>query len=684
MRRGWVILLATCSMVLVSGPAHTNGFMVSGPFGGADADDFERGIEALVVQGLVVLLALVVGGVAFVVFVTWLVCQARRSREAAESEEAQAQLKRELADVQGRLDKAEKTLEEYREAEQDGATTARPRQQQTDEVDVRPPPPDIVVPPKPTLPPLPPASATPSQSPSQVAPPRREEPKYASMRLVLVAVALALTPALAIMWLARPKQNAGPRYRAPAMRTSPVSVPTPREPLRGFDLDPRVGLYMMDANGGNVLRSAPVTGDYGRLQFSPDGRKVVFNSERDGNPEIYAMDVDGTNLVRLTNHPADDLSAVWSPDGSRIAWQSQRTGRLHIWVMDADGTDKRQLTERSWNYEPFWSPDGARIGFTSHQDGDFEIYTMKADGTDPARLTHSPGRDFGEHWSPDGKKILFVSNRDATKYEIYTMDADGAEQRRLTQHPARDAHAVWSPDGLAIAFVSARDGNQEIYVMREDGSGATNLTMSPADEDSPRWSPDGSKIAFTRVTPEAASESEGQTRTPEPTRDKGQLIVRAPVNVTVNTCSVQLRRAREGAQETLRAANTPHNVEAGEYEIVSAQIRVTDADGTLWRYSLRPQSLPPGPQGEVAKAVLVEPDKETAIDLFADPRIVFEVVPESVRPGQTVRLSMTPAVGYGMRISDCRREATGQPARGDLVVRRPDGSTLKRGQEGFG
>lgn len=171
---------------------------------------------------------------------------------------------------------------------------------------------------------------------------------------------------------------------------------------------------------------------------------------------------------------------------------------------------------------------------------------------------------------------------------------------------------------------------------------------------------------------------------PEPARARGKLTIRLPGDVTVDTCSVQLSRTRGGTRESLLRANAPQSVEVGEYQIMGAQITVTDADGTPWRYSLRPQGPSPGPHGELVNSVQVEPDKESTIDLFADPRIAFQVVPERVRPGQTVQLSMTPAVGHGMRISDCRQGVAGHAARGDLVVHRPDGSTLKRGQGGFG
>ncbi|MCH7984312.1 MAG: PD40 domain-containing protein, partial [Chloroflexi bacterium] len=182
----------------------------------------------------------------------------------------------------------------------------------------------------------------------------------------------------------------------------------------------------------------------------PDGSKIIFSSNRDGNFEIYEMYGDGSNQKRLTRNSTDDRHPAWSPDGSQIAFDSDR------------------------------DDDGENFIKTS------EIYVMDVDGTNQMRLTNSASSDFRPSWSPDSRKIVFVTERDGNN-EIYVMDADGSNQMRLTNNRiAADTAPAWSPDGTKIAFYSTRDGNLEIYTMDPDGNNQTRLTYSDAWDVYPR------------------------------------------------------------------------------------------------------------------------------------------------------------------------------------------------------
>ena len=254
--------------------------------------------------------------------------------------------------------------------------------------------------------------------------------------------------------------------------------------------------------------------------------QIAFMSKRDGNPEIYVMDIDGKNQRRLTNHPKSDWSPSWSPDGKRIVFMSERDGHVHvhgwpvceIYVMDADGGNQQNLTnDPNDDRQPSWSPDGKRIVFTSWRDGlaidrvpTSEIYVMDADGGNPQNLTNHRHHDRDPSWSPDGKQIAFSATRDGhfendfgITEEIYVMDADGKNQQRLTENREYDWSPSWSPDGQRITFMSERDGNSEIYVIDADGGNPQNLTNNPHSDASPSWlnspfsvSPVGKKFAM--------------------------------------------------------------------------------------------------------------------------------------------------------------------------------------------
>ncbi|MBI3460336.1 PD40 domain-containing protein, partial [Candidatus Acetothermia bacterium] len=229
--------------------------------------------------------------------------------------------------------------------------------------------------------------------------------------------------------------------------------------------------------------------------LSPDGSKIAFASNRDGNQEIYLMNADGTGSVNLTQNKAEDFLPAWSPDGSKIAFVSTRDQNDEIYVMNANGSGQTRLTNNpASDWKPTWSPDGKQIAFTSDREGNLEVYVMNADGSNPVNITKNGARDWRPSWSPVSNQIVFASNRDGN-IEVYLINADGTGLVNLTNNQANDYQPTWSPDGKQIAFVSERDENAEIYVMNADGSNPINISNNPGMEESfPSWAQN--KIAF--------------------------------------------------------------------------------------------------------------------------------------------------------------------------------------------
>ena len=297
---------------------------------------------------------------------------------------------------------------------------------------------------------------------------------------------------------------------------------------RDGHVHPRLGwptseIYVMDVDGNNQRRLTNNPNFDISPSWSPDGKRIAFMSDRDGHfnmpgglpaYEIYVMDADGGNPQNLTNDPNSDSSPSWSPDGKRIVFKSNRDGNrdgnrnnYEIYVMDADGNNQQRLTDNDfYDSSPSWSPDSERIAFVSRRDGHFigdfglsyEIYVMDADGKNTRRLTNNRKNDWSPSWSPDGKWIAFSADRkgDDVNFEIYVMDADGNNQRRLTNNRVDDASPSWSSDGKRIVFSSQRDGHvhpilgwptSEIYVMDTDGKNTRRLTNNPHSDGSPAW-----------------------------------------------------------------------------------------------------------------------------------------------------------------------------------------------------
>src|ERR671935_80336 len=114
--------------------------------------------------------------------------------------------------------------------------------------------------------------------------------------------------------------------------------------------------------------------------WSPDARRIVFDSNRAGGPtKLYVMDADGSHVTQLTSGPGTDETPAWSPDGRRLAFVSDRGGNPEIWIMNADATDAQQLVEVPGRCtSPKWSPDGKWISFDRALERSCEILRVPA------------------------------------------------------------------------------------------------------------------------------------------------------------------------------------------------------------------------------------------------------------------------------------------------------------------
>lgn len=227
---------------------------------------------------------------------------------------------------------------------------------------------------------------------------------------------------------------------------------------------PNMDIYLFDEPGGTSQRLTDHPAlDYNAV-FSPDGRWIVFTSERAGGPDLYALSLDGgAEPVRLTQHEALDDAAAFSPDGGQLAFVSTREGNADIFVMPfapgdstAEGRAENLTRRPGGDFNPAFSPDGRLVAF-SRQDTLFstdlltrgltsygvDLYLMDADGSNPRRLSApGPGADF------DGFRVGRVSGSPAWSLDghaiyYYRIDNDGGTIRRV------------APDGSDDAFVAA-------------------------------------------------------------------------------------------------------------------------------------------------------------------------------------------------------------------------------------
>lgn len=242
-------------------------------------------------------------------------------------------------------------------------------------------------------------------------------------------------------------------------------------------------------------------------------RELAFVRGEASATEIYVIREDGSGLRRLTSNRAADFSPIWSPDGKRLLFASNRDGDDELFVMDASGRNVRQLTRnRFMDLTPQWSPDGRLIAFASDRGrpGEPEIWVMRADGTRPRRVIATANhpwqdRQYSPTWSPDSRRIIFTMASTPENPELYVIGVDGRGFKRLTRtggsldDPADDTMPDWSTDGRTVVFVSNRLGTtSDIWTMDPNTTRQRPLSRRPASDDwNPRLSPDGQTIAFT-------------------------------------------------------------------------------------------------------------------------------------------------------------------------------------------
>lgn len=189
-------------------------------------------------------------------------------------------------------------------------------------------------------------------------------------------------------------------------------------------------LYEINSDGSNNNEIGNGGNYNGAIAVSPDASKIVYTSW-DWNPEylaeIYVQSLNQNgDSYKLTNGSILQQTQswqpeVWSPDGKRIVYYSDENGNSDIYTIKTDGTGKTQLTSDSANdYSPIFSPNGKKIVYVSDKCGNEDIWVMDSDGKNKVQLTTDSAKDSYPEWSPDGKKIVFYSEREGDR-GIYTL-----------------------------------------------------------------------------------------------------------------------------------------------------------------------------------------------------------------------------------------------------------------------
>jgi len=216
-------------------------------------------------------------------------------------------------------------------------------------------------------------------------------------------------------------------------------TPTGREII--FSSGSNYELWRVSVSRSGAPGPLVFAGEHGRLPAtSTQGNRLAFSREYANDENIWRFDLSGSSTkagkaVKLIASTRSEEAAQYSPDGTRIVFTSERSGRSEVWVCGSDGSGAVQLTSLGAAITgcPRWSPDGARIVFDANAGGNFDVYVINANGGRPKRLTDHPADDGVASWSRDGRSIYFVSNR-TKAWEVWKMPADGGDAIQVTRN----------------------------------------------------------------------------------------------------------------------------------------------------------------------------------------------------------------------------------------------------------
>jgi Tol biopolymer transport system component len=290
------------------------------------------------------------------------------------------------------------------------------------------------------------------------------------------------------------------------------------------------------------FRQLTFGGQNAEAYWSPDGKRLVFQSTRDGLScdQIFIMNADGSDVRMVSTGKGRTTCGYFLPDGKHIVYASTHEAgdacpppadrsKGYVWAVypsydlylatDGGGI-VRKLTDRpGYDAEATVNFKAKRIVYTSMESGDLDLWSMKTDGSGKRQITNRPGYDGGAVYSRDGKKLVWRANHPGTpessaryrellgqnltspmEMEIFVAGAAGENPKQITKFGCASFAPTFTPDGKKVLFASNKNrcgGREfELFLINTDGNGLEQVTDFGGFTSFPEFSPDGKKLVF--------------------------------------------------------------------------------------------------------------------------------------------------------------------------------------------
>jgi Tol biopolymer transport system component len=260
-------------------------------------------------------------------------------------------------------------------------------------------------------------------------------------------------------------------------------------------------LVVLPIAGGPMRSVVTGSGTIFRPWWSPDGSKIVFESDRGGSQDVWVVDAAGGSPRQLVNWPGYEANAVWSGDGSAIYFGSDRDSKLgDLWKVSPNGGEPVRVTREGVFGGPLASRPGVSDIFAAtvgKREGQLTLTRVGADGKVHTVWDRSSAGLFAPEISPTGDSLAAMAEQADGKLRSMIIPARGGEGRVILN--AGDEIGAWSPDGGSMLYQINSGGSTDIGILNLRDGTTRRLTNTPENEAGGEFTPDGRTVVFRRV-----------------------------------------------------------------------------------------------------------------------------------------------------------------------------------------